>query len=451
MPTKKDALPCLKIKRPSFQISKTWIHSKIGVRNASKYLCPNMLNTEFINQRTAFYNVSTLQRLQNSWWIACLFCLLFITGCFSCLYIAWQPIAALNWLLQAAAVNSYVLWLLRKGLKKNYHPEKEILLPNIGYANWLTTLRGVLISVLAGFLLQSTLFSTDRSNWLAWAPGAIYILASILDYFDGYIARLTKHETRLGEWLDTKIDALGLLVASVLAIGYNRLPIFYIGVGLAYYLFQLGIWHRKKKGKPVKKLRPHPAKRMIAGFQMGLVAVALLPVFSLPAMTIAAFIFMIPLLSSFLRDWFVICGYVEVNSFQHTRWDRHIAFLFIKLLPVFLRVIIVIAGIFFFYEARTALFTGKETLSSTLLDLSVPYDLPELLIMATVGLMIALGIGARIAALIICILLAGTLTTWHLPLSLFFIFSCAVALMLTGSGFLSAWHPEDPLLLERQG
>ncbi len=419
--------------------------------NATWFFSLNMANREFINRRTAFDDVFTLQRLQKAWWAVFLFYLILIMGWFSGLSIAWQPTGALKWLLQAAAVNAYVLWLLWKALKKNYHPVTKILLPNLGYANWLTLLRGFLIGTLAGFLFQTTPITAERSNWLAWTPGAIYILAAVLDYFDGYVARITKHETRLGEGLDTKIDALGLLVASVLAIGYDRLPIFYIAVGLAYYLFQFGIWFRKKNGRQVITLEPHPAKRMIAGFQMGLVAIALLPVFSRPAMTIAALIFMIPLLSSFLRDWFVICGYVEVNSFQHTRWDRHIAFLFIKLLPVFLRVIIVIAGIFFFYEARTALFTGKETLSGTLLDLSVPYDLPELLIMATVGLMIALGIGARIAALIICILLAGTLTTMHLPLSLFFIFSCAVALMLTGSGFLSAWHPEDTLLLERQG
>ena len=272
-----------------------------------------------------------------------------------------------------------------------------------------------------------------------------------MDYFDGYVARITRHETRLGEWLDTKIDALGLLVAPVLAIGYGRLPIFYIAVSLTYYLFQFGVWYRQKTGRPVIKLEPHPTKRMIAGFQMGLVALALLPVFSRPAMTIAALIFMTPLLAGFLRDWLVICGYLEINHLQQTRWDHPVDFLITKLLPVFLRFVIGVAGIFFFYQGITDVFTGQETVSGTPLLLFKSYHLHELLITVIIALMVAFGFFTRIAALLISIFLAGVLTTWNSPPGLFFLFSCAATLMLTGSGFLSTWQPEDTLLLERQG
>ena len=272
-----------------------------------------------------------------------------------------------------------------------------------------------------------------------------------MDYFDGYVARITSHETRLGEWLDTKIDALGLLVAPVLAIGYGRLPIFYIAVSLAYYLFQFGIWYRKKSGRPVIQLAPHPAKRMIAGFQMGLVALALLPVFSRPVLTIAALIFMIPLLAGFLRDWLVICGYLEINHLQQTRWDHPINFLITKLLPVFLRFVIGVAGIFFCYQGITDVLTGHETVSRIPLLLFKPYHLHELLITAIIAFMVAFGVITRIAALLISIFLAGVLTTWNSPPGLFFLFSCATILILTGSGLLSTWHPEDMLLLERQG
>ena len=327
----------------------------------------------------------------------------------------------------------------------------KILLPHLGYATWLTLLRAGLIGTLAGFVFQNTPITAEKSNWLAWTPGLIYILAILLDYIDGYVARISRHETRLGEWLDTKIDALGLLVAPMLAVGYGRLPIFYIAVSFAYYLFQFGIWYRKKTGRSVIRLEPHPTKRMIAGFQMGLVALALLPVFSRPVMTIAALIFMIPLLAGFLRDWLIICGYVDVNHLQQTRWDHPIDLLVTKLLPVFLRFVIGLAGIFFFYHGITAVFTGQETVYSAPLLLSRPYHLHELLITASVALMVAFGIITRFAALLISIFLAGVLTTWNSPPGLFFLFSCTTTLMLTGSGVLSAWHPEDTLLLERQG
>ena len=222
-----------------------------------------MARHKFIKQRTAPGDLPTLQYLQKEWWAVFVFYLIFAIGGFSILSAVRQPIGALKWVLPAAAVNAYVLWLLREGLRRNYHPVTKIMLPYLGWANWLTILRGGLIGILAGFLLQAEPTAAESSGWLAWASGAIYVFAAILDYFDGYVARITGHETRLGEWLDTKIDALGLLIAPVLAIVYGRLPIFYIAVGSAYYLFQFGAWYRMKTGRPVIKLEPHPAKRRV--------------------------------------------------------------------------------------------------------------------------------------------------------------------------------------------
>ena len=410
-----------------------------------------MAGLDFIKQGTTRDELPALQHLQKEWWAVFVFYLVLIICGFSILSAVSQAAGALKWLLPAAAVNAYVLWLLWKGLKRNYHPVSKNLLPHLGLANWLTILRGGLIGALAGLLFQAAPAAAESSGWLTWAPGAIYIFAAILDYFDGYVARITGHETRLGAYLDTKIDALGLLIAPVLAIGYGRLPIFYIAVGSAYYLFQFGTWYRKKTGRPVIELHPHPAKRMIAGFQMGLVAVALVPVFSPPVMTIAALIFMIPLLAGFFRDWLVICGYLEVNHLQQTRWDRPIGNLVTKLLPVFLRLVIGVAGIFFFYQALNVMFSGHPTVSGPPLYLSKSYAAHLLLITASVAFLVFLGILPRIGALSISIFLARILTSWNSPPGLFFLFTCTTTLMLTGSGLLSLWHPEDMLVMERQG
>lgn len=410
-----------------------------------------MLKSEFINQRCAHADGPLQGHLQNAWWTACLVCLLIIMGCFSCLYFVWQPPAAFQWLLQATGINAYVLWLLWIGLGKNHSPQNTVLQPALGSANWLTIVRGFLISILGGFLFQPPPSSETGPNWPIWVPGAIYIIAVLMDYVDGYLARVTRSETRLGEWLDTKIDALGLLVAPILAIGYERLPIYYISVSLAYYLFQFGIWHRKKNNRPVIRLKPHPAKRMLAGFQMGLVSVALLPMFSRPVMTIAATIFMIPLLAGFLRDALVVGDYVQVNHLQQTRWDRHMSFGLIKLFPVFLRLIISAIIVSFFYEATAAHAAGKQSVTVALLNAAMPFDLPALPMFAAAGLLIALGFIARSAALLISLLAAGSLTGWNSPFSLILLLSCALTLTLTGSGMRSIWQPEDTLFLERQG
>jgi CDP-diacylglycerol--glycerol-3-phosphate 3-phosphatidyltransferase len=370
--------------------------------------------------------------------------MLCVLGGFSCLYVVWQPYSAFRWLLMAAVVNAYVLTLLWTALAKSHSLHNANLQPALGVANWLTIGRGLLIGALGGFLFQELPGSAAGAPWLIWLPGAMYIVAVLLDYLDGYVARVTRSESRLGEWLDTKIDALGLLVAPALAIGYGRLPVFYICVGLAYYLFQFGLWRRKQNNRPVIEIKAHPAKRMIAGFQMGLVAVALLPVFSRPAMTVAATIFMIPLLAGFLRDALVAGGYVKVNNFQQTRWDRNCDSLATKWFPFILRLTISLTAIYFLFEVVVSPVTGEH-------NTAMPFRLPAMLLIAASAFMIAVGFMARILALLISVLTAGTLTAWDSPLSLFFLLSCALTLMLTGSGKGSIWQPEDRLLWERQG
>ena len=410
-----------------------------------------MLKAGYISRQCDVENGSARSRLQTAWWMAFFLCMLFILGGFSCLFFVWQPHSAFRWLLTAAVINAYVLRLLWTALEKNHSLHNADLQPVLGIANWLTIGRGLLIGALGGFLFQELPGSAAGAQWLIWLPGAMYIVAVLLDYLDGYVARVMRSESRLGEWLDTKIDALGLLVAPVLAIGYDRLPVYYISVGLAYYLFQFGLWRRKQNNRPVIEIKAHPTKRMIAGFQMGLVATALLPVFSRPAMTVAATIFMIPLLAGFLRDALVACGYARINNLQQTRWDRNFDFLTTKWLPAFLRLIISLTGIYFLYEVIVSPARGDHNTVMAMLNAAIPFRLPALPLIAAAGFMIAVGFMARMVAFLISVLLAGTLTAWDSPFSLFLLLSCTLTLMLTGSGWGSIWQPEDRLILERQG
>ena len=94
------------------------------------------------------------------------------------------------------------------------------------------------------------------------------------------VARHTDHVTRLGERLDTLFDALGLLTAVLAGIALNQLPLSYLAVALAYYVYSAGIRVRRRTGRMVIPLKPRPAARLIAGFNMGFVATALLPILS---------------------------------------------------------------------------------------------------------------------------------------------------------------------------
>jgi CDP-diacylglycerol---glycerol-3-phosphate 3-phosphatidyltransferase len=254
---------------------------------------------------------SILNRLRAWWWAAAGLCALIMVGGFLLLCRGRGRPDAIQWILQSMIIMIYVLGLLKYGLRWNYHPVEKVLHSTLGYGTWLTITRGGLIAVLAGYLFQPWPESRFFPGRLSWSPGLIYLAASILDYLDGRVARASRQETRLGAFLDINLDALGLLIAPLVAIWYGRLPPAYLSVGCAYYAFIGGIRLRKKFSKPVVEPEPWRGARLIAGFQMGVVGTALLPILKPPVTTVAAYAAMISLLASFTRDWLIVCGYLK--------------------------------------------------------------------------------------------------------------------------------------------
>jgi CDP-diacylglycerol--glycerol-3-phosphate 3-phosphatidyltransferase len=250
-----------------------------------------------------------LSRLRARWWAAVGLCFLILLCCFLVFIQGRHRPSASQWILQSTVITIYVLGLLRYGLSWNYHPDQKVLRSTLGYGTWLTIIRGALIAVLAGYLFQPWPLSGFLPGSLSWTPGILYITASILDYFDGRVARARRQETRLGAFLDINLDALGLLIAPLVAIGYGQLPTAYLSVGIAYYVFKAGVRLRKKFSKPVVEPEPWRGARVIAGLQMGFVGIALLPVVKPPVTTWVAYMLMMPLLAGFVRDWMIVCGY----------------------------------------------------------------------------------------------------------------------------------------------
>lgn len=250
-----------------------------------------------------------LSRLRTRWWAAVGLCFIIQLGAFGVLIHGRPQPEAAQWILQSTAIMVYVLGLVRHGLHWNYHPAQKVLRATLGYGTWVTIIRGALIAVLAGYLFQPWPASGFFPGRLSWIPGLLYITASILDCADGRIARACRHETRLGAFLDINLDALGLLIAPLAAIWYGQLPPAYISVGLAYYVFRAAIRLRKFLSKTVIQPPPWRGARLIAGFQMGFVGIALLPIVKPPATTLSAYVMMVPLLAGFGRDWLVACGH----------------------------------------------------------------------------------------------------------------------------------------------
>lgn len=76
--------------------------------------------------------------------------------------------------------------------------------------NFLALLRIALAPLMLWFLIDrdNTLFSTWHPSWLDFFAGLIFVIASVTDFFDGYIARSWNQMTKLGGILDPLADKM---------------------------------------------------------------------------------------------------------------------------------------------------------------------------------------------------------------------------------------------------
>ncbi len=214
---------------------------------------------------------------------------------------AWSRTDGLRWLALACGISLYLFTTFWRALEENRHPEGQSLSPDLGWANLITLARGLLLASLAGFL-----FTVRPPGWLAWVPAGLYLIASLADYLDGYLARTSGHETVLGEILDLSLDGLGVLIASLVAYYHGQIPVWFLAVGAARYLYLIVLRWRKHRGLPWYELPSSDNRRALAGVQMGFISVILLPVFKPPGTHLAASLFMLPFLGGFLRDGWII-------------------------------------------------------------------------------------------------------------------------------------------------
>lgn len=378
---------------------------------------------EALERQSALQNAQ-LQKLRLEWAAFAGFCLLFLGGGFALITLTWQPTLALLWLPLPVLVVGYLLRVLWQNLDANHREGEQRLLPDLGWGNRLTLLRGVLVAGMMGFILLPR-----PEGWLAWIPGILYTLADAADFFDGYVARVTRRATRLGNILDMSFDGLGVLAASVLVVLYGQAPLWYLLVGSARYLFIAGERLRRRLGKPVYPMPPSFNRRVFAGLQMGFLAVALWPIITPPGIHFAAALFGAPLLLGFGRDWLYVSGVLRDGPSRQRGWQTRIS----KWLPLGLRLLILALNVGYFMRWLAALPTASPA-----------FGLIGLLNWLAVG-MLVLGILPRVAS--IAALLALGLAQMLSPLTPVQILLGVVytLILYMGSGAFSLWTPEDYL------
>lgn len=359
-----------------------------------------------------------------------------------------QPSMAASWLALASATAVYCLWVVWRHLSENHRQGETAVLPRFGWGNRLTILRGLLISMVAGFLL-----SPWPGGWLAWLPALLYTTADIADYLDGYAARKTNHATRLGERLDMEFDGLGMLLVSLLAVWFAQLPAWYLLIGLARYFFVFGLWLRQKRHL-ANHAMPHSwHRRIFAGLQMGFMSVVLWPIVPPAAATISGTIFALATSASFLRDWLVVIGWLDTQTDFYIRWQRRLYRLFAVTLPPVFRLIFVgcAAGLI----AQTAVPWQPTGWISLFSSWHLPWPALLASLWAVIGLtatgMITLGAMGRLMSLIVVFPVGFDMVVNGANGLNGAALACAILILLLGTGAFSLWRPEERFMVRRAG
>lgn len=278
---------------------------------------------------------------------------------------------------------------------------------DFGWANRLTLLRGGLIALTGGFLFQSP------NGLAAWMPGILYSAAAILDRTDGWVARRSGRTSLMGKELDTEMDALGLLVAPLLAVTLGKFHWSFLAVSAAYYIFIAGLHWRRRQHLTVYPLPSSVLRRTLAGLQMGFVAFVLFPVFPAEFTRILGVAFMVPILAGFLVDWLAVSGRLHSESPFFPRIAYFGQQVFIPALRVCVGLLII-----------GGLIWGELSVLTFVL-----------------GILIVTGVGARTAAGIS--LLVSTLTWTSLSAGNIALLLLCSWITLLGGGAFCLWRGDD--------
>lgn len=333
-----------------------------------------------------------------------------LTGFSALLLFKFDWSAAGQWLLQAGLLWVYVLVCAWRRLALNRADAESPLYRSLGWGNRLTILRGGLIALTGGFL-----FMPQKHADLAWLPALLYTLAASLDRLDGFAARRSGQVSLLGNELDITFDALGLVVAPLLAIEFGTLHGSYLLLSAAYYVYRWGLQRRHRLNLPVQAPPENPLRRTLAGFQMAFVALALWPLLN-PALTVVAGIaVMLPVLFGFAADWWVVRGRLRPQTYSRmAQWNAQFLLPGLRLLLLWL----------LFLQMPAAIDSAD--------------NLPLFGLALGVGL-IALGCAGRVGALILIAVLSENFPSGYgVVISYLLIFSASWILLL-GTGRCSLW------------
>lgn len=151
----------------------------------------------------------------------------------------------ISFFLLASIVN--ILWISRQGGSR------------FGEANQATLLRTGLVC-----LIGSALLAGGQEPVIDWHLSGLIAIALLLDAVDGFLARRLNLASKFGARFDMEIDALLLLILSLLVWQTGQAGAWVMMIGLMRYAFVAASWFYPRLAAP---LRPSLRRKTICALQ----------------------------------------------------------------------------------------------------------------------------------------------------------------------------------------
>ncbi|MBD3841336.1 MAG: CDP-diacylglycerol--glycerol-3-phosphate 3-phosphatidyltransferase [Campylobacterales bacterium] len=114
---------------------------------------------------------------------------------------------------------------------------------NLNLPNILAALRILLAPLMLWFMIDRSnpLFASWDPSWLDYFAGLVFVIASVTDFFDGFIARRWDQMTKLGAILDPLADKMLMLAGFLGLVVLDRASAFAVFLILTREFFITGL------------------------------------------------------------------------------------------------------------------------------------------------------------------------------------------------------------------